>query len=293
MKPASFEYVRATSLDQVLALLDKYGDTAKILAGGQSLLPMMNFRLVQPAVVVDISAVPDMPTIAETAGGLSVGAMVRHAELMRSDLVARQFPIVSHAMKFVAHTAIRNRGTIGGSLSHADPAAELPMIAILLDATFQIVSAQGRRSIAAKDFFLAPLTTDLAENELLLEVELPLLPNGTTWAFEEVSRRSGDFALAAVGTTFHISDGRFADVRIAATGIGEAPMRFAQAENLLEARLKTDLHDQLLEEVANEIMAAITPSTDLQASSDYRRHLIGVLTKRAIMTASQRASEGA
>ena len=192
-------------------------------------------------------------------------------------------------MKCVAHLAIRNRGTIGGSLSHADPAAELPMIALLLDAELAIVSASQRRTSTARDFFLGALTVDLAEDELVTEIAFPKLPPATGWGFAEVARRNGDFALAAVATTLTLADGRIADARIAMMGVGDKPERAAGAEALLRGRA---LEPALIDEAANAACAAIAPNADLHASSDYRRHLVGVLIRRTLADAWQRAREG-
>ncbi|MEM8974570.1 MAG: xanthine dehydrogenase family protein subunit M, partial [Pseudomonadota bacterium] len=225
MKPPAFEYIAATSLEHALLLLDEHGDEAKVMAGGQSLMPMMNFRLVQPSLIVDISRIPGLDSIEEIGDALHIGALTRHVHLMTAPLVIEHFPIISEAMRHVAHTAIRNRGTIGGSLSHADPAAELPMIAMLLDAKMLIVNKDGRRTVDARDFFVGPLTTVLSGTEFLVAIEFPFLPARTEWAFEEVARRSGDFALAAVGVALEIRDEVVSNVRIAVTGVGEIPLR--------------------------------------------------------------------
>jgi carbon-monoxide dehydrogenase medium subunit len=189
-------------------------------------------------------------------------------------------------MKCVAHLAIRNRGTVGGSLSHADPAAELPMIALLLDAELEIVSAVRRRTAAARDFFLGALTVDLAEDELVTAIAFPKLPPATAWGFAEVARRSGDFALAAVAATLTIVDGRIADARIGIAGVGDKPERAAEAEALLRGR---PLELALIDAAAGAACAGIAPNADLHASSDYRRHLVGVLTRRTLVAAGARA----
>src|SRR5215510_9376206 len=185
MKPATFEYVVADSVVKAITVLSEARGEAKILAGGQSLVPMLNFRLLRPSVLVDINRIPDLAFIEEEAGAIVVGALTRHHRLETSPVIARHLPVVAEAMRHVAHLAIRNRGTIGGSLSHADPAAELPMLALLLDATLHAVSSGGARTIPARDFFLGQLTVDLAPDEMVTRIVLPKLPPATGWGFVE------------------------------------------------------------------------------------------------------------
>jgi len=191
MKPAAFDYVVADSVGAACTALGR-GD-AKIIAGGQSLVPMLNFRLLRPAILVDINRIPDLAFIREDDTAITVGALARHHQLETSPVIARHLPVLGEAMRHVAHLAIRNRGTIGGSLSHADPAAELPMMAMLLDAGLRVASALGTRTVATHDFFKNALSVDLAEDEIVTEIVLPKLPPDTGWGFEEVARRSGDF----------------------------------------------------------------------------------------------------
>src|SRR3984885_3065067 len=290
MKPAAFDYIAATTIDMAVAALAAAGGEAKILAGGQSLVPMLNFRLLRPSVLVDINGIAGLATIEEVGHSICVGALVRHYQLETSSLIARHFPVLSCAMTHVAHLAIRNRGTVGGSLSHADPAAELPMLALLLEATLRIASASGTRTLAARDFFLDALTVDLGSAEILTEIALPKLPPRTGWGFEEVARRHGDFALAAVAATLTASDGAIAEARIALTGVGPTPVRAADAEALLVGHA---LEDGLAVRAIDAVRAAIKPDTDLHASSDYRRHLAGVLAGRALAAAWRRANASA
>src|SRR5262245_60833584 len=198
MKPPPFDYIVADSVDAAVAALAASGGDAKILAGGQSLVPMLNFRLLKPSVLVDINRIAGLAFVEDDGGAVRVGALTRHHTLETSALIARHFPVLACAMTHVAHLAIRNRGSIGGSLSHADPAAELPMLALLLDAKLAIASPAGRRVVAAGDFFIDAMSVDLAADEMVTEIVLPKLPPATGWGFEEVARRSGDFALAAV-----------------------------------------------------------------------------------------------
>jgi carbon-monoxide dehydrogenase medium subunit len=290
MKPASFDYVVAESIDMAVASLAAAGADAKIIAGGQSLVPMLNFRLLRPSVLVDINRIAGLAFIEETANSIRVGALTRHHQLETSPVIARHLPVVSRAMTHVAHLAIRNRGTIGGSLSHADPAAELPMMALLLDAEIHVASAAGTRTVAARDFFLDALTVDLATGDIVTEIALPKLPPQTGWGFEEVARRHGDFALAAVAATLTVSGGAITQARIALTGVGSTALRATTAEELLIGHA---LQPPLTGRAVDAVRAAIAPDTDLHASADYRRHLAGVLTRRALEAAWRRANEGA
>jgi CO/xanthine dehydrogenase FAD-binding subunit len=289
MKPAVFDYVVADSVDMAIESLARAGGDAKIIAGGQSLVPMLNFRLLRPSILVDINRVSGLAFVREGENDIRVGALTRHHQLETSAVIARHFPVLSCAMTHVAHLAIRNRGTIGGSLSHADPAAELPMLALLLDAELQIASASGQRRVSARDFFLGALTVDLGSDDIVTEVVLPTLPPRTGWGFEEVARRSGDFALAAVAATLTLSGGVIVQARIALTGVGPTCLRAVEAEMLLHGQM---LDADLTSRVIEAVRAAIEPDTDLHASSDYRRHLAGVLAGRAIRAAWRRANEG-
>jgi CO/xanthine dehydrogenase FAD-binding subunit len=288
MKPATFDYVVADSIDMAVASLAEAGGDAKIIAGGQSLVPMLNFRLLRPSILVDINRIGGLAFIEDAGKNIRVGALTRHYQLETSPVIGRHLPVLACAMTHVAHLAIRNRGTIGGSLSHADPAAELPMMALLLDAELHIASATGKRVIAARDFFLDTMTVDLSGGDIVTEIVLAKLPPKTGWGFEEVARRSGDFALAAVAATLTVSAGAIAQARIALTGVGPTALRVAAAEALLVGHA---LEPGLTSRVADAVRAAIEPDTDLHASSDYRRHLAGVLTDRAVAAAWRRAVE--
>ncbi|HVD82813.1 MAG TPA: xanthine dehydrogenase family protein subunit M [Bradyrhizobium sp.] len=290
MKPAAFDYVIVDSIDMAVASLADGGGDAKIIAGGQSLVPMLNFRLLRPSILVDINRIGDLAFIQETGKNICVGALTRHFQLETSPVIARHLPILACAMTHVAHLAIRNRGTIGGSLAHADPAAELPMIALLLDAELSIASTSGKRTIAARDFFLDALTVDLAGSDIVTEIVLPKLPPETGWGFDEVARRSGDFALAAAAATLTLSAGIISQARIALTGVGSTTTRAAEAEALLVGQA---LEPGLTARVIDAVRAAIEPETDLHASSEYRRHLAGVLAGRAVSDAWRRANESA
>ena len=286
MKPAAFDYVVAESVEAAVAALAAADGEAKIIAGGQSLVPMLNFRLLRPSILVDVNRIPDLAFIEERRDAIAIGALARHYRLETSPVIARHLPVLAEAMRHVAHLAIRNRGTIGGSLAHADPAAELPMIALLLDATLHVVSPAGARTIPARDFFLGALTVDLAPDEMVTRITVPKLPAATGWGFAEVARRSGDFALAAVAVTVSVHDGAVGEARIAMTGVDETPRRASEAEALLAGHALTP---DLINTAIAAVRAGVNPPTDLHASSDYRRHLVGVLAGRALAAAWRRA----
>jgi CO/xanthine dehydrogenase FAD-binding subunit len=288
MKPPAFDYLVADSVAMAAAALAEARGDAKIIAGGQSLVPMLNFRLLRPSVLVDINRIAGLAFIEEAADAIRIGALTRHYQLETSPVIARHLPVLSCAMTHVAHLAIRNRGTIGGSLSHADPAAELPMMAMLLDAELRIASRLGERPVPARDFFLSAMTVELAADELMTEIVLPKLPPQTGWGFEEVARRHGDFALAAAAATLTVSGGTIRQARIALTGVGPTALRATQAEALLVGRA---FEPNLTARVIDAVRAAVDPETDLHASSDYRRHLAGVLAGRAVAAAWRRAGE--
>ena len=289
MKPPPFDYIVAIDRDTALATLARAGGEAKILAGGQSLMPMLNFRLLRPSILVDINRIPDLGFIEETPDSIRIGALTRHFQLETSPIIAQHFPVFSYAVAHVGHLAIRNRGTIGGSLSHADPAAELPMMAVLLDARLRIVSATGSRTVAARDFFLDTMTVDLDGTELLTEIVLRKLPAQTGWGCEEIVRRHGDFALVAVAATLTLSGSEIVQARIALTGVGPTTLRAAEAESLLVGR---EFDENLSRRAIEAVREAISPETDLHASAGYRRHLAGVLTGRALTAAWRRGHAG-
>jgi aerobic carbon-monoxide dehydrogenase medium subunit len=288
MKPAPFAYAAPRSVEEAVALLAAENGEAKLLAGGQSLVPMLNFRLLEPALLIDINGVVGLDGIAETPDGLRIGALVRHRALETSPLVAARFPIIPAAMAEVAHLAIRNRGTIGGSLAHADPAAELPLLALLLEARLLAVSVRGRRTLAARDFFAAALTTALEPDELVAEIALPGLPERHGWGFAEFARRAGDFALAAVGAIVALEAGRCRVARIALGGVGPTPLRADAAEALLRG---ASPDEAAIAAAARAAAESAQPASDLHASAEYRRHLVEVLARRALGDAVARAGE--
>jgi len=288
MKPAPFDYTVADSVEGAVEALARGGEDAKVLAGGQSLVPMLNFRLNRPTLLVDVNRIPSLAGVEEAGKeAIRVGALTRHHALETDATVARRLPALHAAMGHVAHLAVRNRGTAGGSLSHADPAAELPMVARLLDARITTASPSGGRTLDAGEFFLGPLFTALEPDELVTSIELTVPAEGHGWDFQEVARRHGDFALAAIAVTLTLESGKVGEARIAMMGVGETPLRASEAEALLAGQA---VDEALAAEAAEAVRSAVEPMSDLHASSEYRRHLIGVLAKRAVLRAWDRAN---
>ena len=288
MKPAAFEYHRPETLDQALELLAEHGDEAKILAGGQSLVPTMNFRLAQPEQLIDINRLSDLAFIREDKSGLRIGAITRQRAVERSELVAKRAPLVHQTMPYIAHVQIRNRGTFGGSVAHADPAAELPCIMLALDARMRVQSKKSERWIAANDFFVGLLETALSPEELLTEIEVPDLPKGTGYAFVEFARRHGDYALVGVAVRVELnSKGACENTRVVLMSVGERPVDGQNAAAALNGEQPST------EAIGAAARAAgqddIDPHSDVHANSDYRRHLAEVLTARALKHAIERA----
>ncbi len=289
MKPAPFKYEAPEALAQALELLSEYGDEAKALAGGQSLIPAMNFRLVQPAVLIDLNRVSELFYLRqEPSGELRIGAMTRQRALERDDAVRQQFPLIAETMPFIAHPQIRNRGTVGGSLAHADPAAELPAVMVALKAQFRLQSRDGERWLAADEFFSGFFETALQPGELLTEIRVPPMPQRCGCAFQEMARRHGDYALAGVAVVLESDENEICrEARIVYLSVGGGPERGVTAENMLagEALTRELIHDAAAETAARDL----DPPGDIHASADFRRHLAKVLTIRAITTAAQRA----
>lgn len=287
MKPAPFAYYLPSTLDEALALLAEHGD-AKPLAGGQSLIPAMNFRLARPAALVDLGGVAELRYVRAEGGVLAVGAMTSHAELERSDAVARLAPLMAEAMPHVAHPQVRNRGTVGGSLAHADPAAELPAVMVASEARLLLRGRAGERWIPAEQFFVGLFATALAPGELLVAIELPAPPPRTGWAFEEVARRHGDYALVGVAASVTLdAAGRCARSRIVLLSVGDGPTLAVHAAQALQGREPTDAAVRAAADAAAH--EDIDPPSDIHASAAYRRQLAGVLTRRALTRAAERA----
>jgi len=286
MKPAPFEYDRPESVEQVLALLAEYGDDAKVLAGGQSLIPLLNFRLAYPERLIDINRVSELDYI-EANGALRIGALTRQAELERSAAVADGWPLIAEVMPLIAHFQIRNRGTIGGSVAHSDPAAELPTVFCALDATFHVRSARGERTLTSDELYVTHLTTTLEADELLTEIEVPQLAPRTGQAFEEFARRHGDFALGGVAASVTVDgDGAVASAAIALLSAGPTPVRAEAAEEALAGKT-VDASSAAAAAAAG--IQGIEPTGDIHGSTEYRRNLIEALIERAVLKAGGRA----
>jgi CO/xanthine dehydrogenase FAD-binding subunit len=287
MKPPRFDYHAPQSVDQAVELLARYGGDAKVLAGGQSLMPMLNFRLSRPAALVDVNRIPALAYIREDDGTVAFGAMTRQRTIEFSPLVARRLPLLLEATRWVGHLPIRSRGTIGGSIAHADPSAEYPAVLTALDGEAVVQGPKGRRTLKPGELFETYLTTSLAPDELLVEVRLPAAPAGAGHAFEEFARRHGDFAIVGIAAMLVRDGSRCATARLASAGTGPVPVRLRAAEEILE-------HDGLGDatiEAAARAAELVEPDSDLHASAEYRRHLTRVLTARALRRAIER-SEG-
>jgi aerobic carbon-monoxide dehydrogenase medium subunit len=287
MKPPAFDYVAVRTTDEAVSQLAKH-KTAKILAGGQSLTPMLNFRLVHPDMLIDINPVKELDFIRENKGGVSIGALTRHRLIESSKLVREKLPILAAAAAEVGHLAIRTRGTFGGSLAHADPAAEFPLVALLLDAEIKVRSAKAERTIKAKDFLVSYLQSAVAEGELVTEVHIPNLPAHSGWGFRELCRRPGDFAIAAVGAIVTMNAGKCTDARISMAGVGATALRAPEAEALLKGKA---VDTALLKQAGEKAGEAADPSGDVHASAEFRRHLVVELTQRALKDAIDRAAK--
>lgn len=291
MKPAPFEYLAPDSLDAALEALARgigeAGD-AKILAGGQSLIPVMSFRLAQPALLVDLNRLRELDYVRQEDGGLRIGAMTRQRTLERDPLVARLSPLLAETVPFIAHPQIRNRGTVGGSLAHADPAAELPAVAVALDARFRLRRSSGERWVDARDFFCGLFATVLEPDEMLVEVALPAPPPRTGWAFLEVARRHGDYAQVGVAARVTLDDaGTCREARLVYLSVGDGPVEARGAVGLLAG---TDGGDEAIAAAAEKASRdEMDPTGDIHASSDFKRHLARVVTGRALRRAFARA----
>lgn len=287
MKPAPFEYHAPTDRVAALALLAESGFDAKILAGGQSLVPAMNFRLARPSILIDVNRIDDLfgVRIADD-GSTLIGAMTRQRELERSPLIAERAPLIAEAMPHIAHPQIRNRGTIGGSLAHADPAAELPALAVALNARLRLQSQSGERWLSAADFFLGVLTTALEPDEMLVEIAIPALPARTGTAFDEVARRHGDYAMAGAAAVVTLDDdGTIAESTLVLMAVGDAPIRVRS----IEALRGRQPSPETIREAAESLDGEIDPPNDLHATTAYRRHLVKSLARTTLTRAVERA----
>jgi aerobic carbon-monoxide dehydrogenase medium subunit len=288
MKPPAFAYHDPTSLEEALELLRRYGADAKVLAGGQSLMPLLNFRLSSPPVLIDLNRISALAYIRQEGDQLRIGAMTRQRTIEFSPLVRGRLPLLREATTLIGHLPIRTRGTIGGSLSHADPAAEYPAVAAALEAEFVLRNAGGTRLLRAEEFFVTYLTTALAPDEIVVEVRFPLSQPTAGWAFEEFAQRHGDFALAGVAAVLDANGEQCRFARLATAGVGPTPLRLRAVEHLLE---RDGLTAQSIETAAERAAELVEPGSDLHASADYRRHLVRILTRRALRRAAARGRE--
>jgi carbon-monoxide dehydrogenase medium subunit len=286
MKLPPFEYRTPETVEETVELLGEFGDEAKILAGGQSLIPLLAMRLSRPAVVIDINNVGELSNIANGAG-LTIGALTRHRSAERSALVRSAAPMLAAALGYVGHDAIRTRGTIGGSVAHADPAAELPTVLTALGGSVTATSARGTRTIEADSFFEGFLSTNLAADELLTAIKLPPRPDRSGWAFNEFSRRSGDFALVGVAVSIELDEsGTVLEARIAMSGVAGEPTRATDAEAALRGN---PAGGESFAAAAAAAASEVNPSADLHGTTAYRKHLTGVLVRNGLDEAFDRA----
>lgn len=283
MKPSAFEYHNPQSVEEAVELLDRYGDEAKIIAGGQSLVPMMNFRLARPEILIDINGIKELEYIKIEGDELVIGALTRESDIEKSALVIEQFPFLAKAISYIGHSAIRNRGTIGGSLVHADPSAELPTALCALNGKLKVVGSSGEKILEPEEFFLTYLTTSLEPSDLLTEVRIPALPENTGWSFSELSRRSGDFAIVAVGILlFSEAPGVCREARIAMGGVAPTPVRAQAAEALLAGK---KLSEKLIAKAAQQAAEETDTEPDYHASAEYRMDMARVFVKKGLQEA--------
>ena len=283
MKPARFRYLRAASVDDALQALVDNPD-AQILAGGQSLIPLMNLRMVKPACLIDINRVPDIAYIREDGDGIAIGALARHNDVKHSPLVQARCPLLTEAYESIAHHTVRNRGTLGGNLCHADPSSETPAVMVATGATLVLRSVSGRREVGAEDFFLGTYETARRQDEMLVEIRIPGR-GADGWAFAEISNRHGDFAIAVVATALRLAKGRCEAARVVASGVGENAARLTLAENVL---IGGPIDNARVDAAGAAAAGAVDPHSDSHADAAYRRDAIAVLTRRTVRRAAER-----
>jgi carbon-monoxide dehydrogenase medium subunit len=288
MKPPPFRYVRAGSLEDALSALASEGDEARLLAGGQSLIAMMNLRLVKPSALVDVNGVSELDYIRADDGTLTVGALTRLSTAEVSQEVAGACPLMSEAIRHIAHRPIRNRGTVGGNLSHADPSSELPAVALAVDARMVVQRNGSVRRVAADDFFVGALATSMEPDEALTAIEVPRGPDGQGWSFMEISPRKGDYALVGVAVTLSVDNGRCSACRVVYTGNGDRARRIPEAESAVVGEAAGAATFSAAGEAAGR---HIEPNSDLHASEQYRRDIAAVLTRRALEQAAARCRQ--
>jgi CO/xanthine dehydrogenase FAD-binding subunit len=287
MKPARFDYYDPRSLEEALALLDAHPEDGKVLAGGQSLMPLLNMRLARPKIIVDINQIKELNYIRASDGGIAVGAIARQRALQTDSLIAERTPILRESATYIAHPQIRNRGSICGSIAHADPAAELPALALALDAEMTLTSAKAARTIRADGFFQSFFTTALEPNEILTQLRFPAPPKDSAWSILEVSRRHGDFAIVGIVAALALDQdrGHIAQARLVYFGVGPTPMRIQDAEKALIGQPLGEAAFVAAGEIAR---GGIDPSNDIHASAEYRRAVAATLTRRALGAVSEK-----
>jgi CO/xanthine dehydrogenase FAD-binding subunit len=286
LKPAAFDYHRPETIGDALALLKEVGEDGKILAGGQSLMPLMNFRLAQPAHLIDINFIDGLDYVRSEKGVTKIGCLARQSAVLQEPVVRQRCPLLAEALGYVGYEQIRNRGTVCGSLAHADPAAELPAVMLALDGSLTVASATGKREVAAREFFRSYLTTALGSDEMVLEATIPEMLPYAGWSFTEFARRFGDFAIVGVAVLLLREQDRISDARIALTGVGDKPWREPRIEQKVVGEKGSN---DIFAKVADEVGHGIEPSSDIHATASYRRSLARVLTKRALAEAWNRA----
>ncbi|RAK18222.1 carbon-monoxide dehydrogenase medium subunit/2-furoyl-CoA dehydrogenase FAD binding subunit [Anoxybacillus vitaminiphilus] len=286
MKPAKFDYYCPKTVDEALALLEEIGFDGKIIAGGQSLVPIMNMRLSTPEYLIDINQLKDLQFIELDGSKMKIGALTRQTEIEMSDAVRKHLGLLSEAVPYIGHVQTRNRGTFGGSLVHADPSAEIPLSLMALGGTLHIASKEEVREVNVEEFFVTYLTTDIMPNELLTEIHVPVPEGRTGYSFHEISRRHGDFALVAAACQLSIDDqDRISKVRLVLGGVDAVPLLITDA-SVMEGE---HLSAPLLNKIADMVDEAVNPESDLHATADYRRHLAKQLAVRTVKTAYERA----
>ena len=287
MKPAPFDYHAPETLEEVLHLLAEHGDEGKIIAGGQSLVPMLSMRLARPAQLIDVNGVAGLAGIELTDGALRIGATTRERDVERSPLVGPNAPALHEALPLIGHLAIRNRGTVGGSIAHADASAELPAVAMATDATMVVQGPSGERVVTADEFFLGHYTTAIEDDECLVRIDIPTATASAGWSVQEVARRHGDFALVGVAAMVALAaDATIAEARLCLFGVGERPLRVAAVESALVGAAATT---ETFASAAADATRDLTPGSDIHGSGEYRRHLAEVTVRRALAAATERA----
>jgi len=283
MIPPEFEYHAPKTLNDAVALLNQFGDDAKILAGGHSLLPMMKLRFAEPPHLIDLNKIEQLRGIKEEAGMIKIGAMTVESALLNSDLLKEKVSLIPKAVKLIADPQVRNRGTIGGDIAHGDPANDHPAIMMALDATFVLTGPDGERSVKAVDFFHGTYMTDLKENEILTEIQIAPLPANTGTAYFKLKRKTGDWATAAAAIVLQMDGDKVSMVRIGLTNVADTALRATEAENLLMGQA---LSEELLNKVVDAVTAVCNPAEDLRGDAEYKTAMAGVMTKRALIDAA-------